>query len=351
MVDRDMRILWANEAVTTKFGFDVVGKKCYGVLFDRSSICVDGECPAEMAFNDMLSHSFEVDVKVLGGESKVFECTSNVAIRGADGAPSAVIEVCKDITEYKRTEQALVQNAKLASLGELGAGIAHELNSPLAGILSLAELMLGRMDSKDPNYIFVEKIKDACVRSKHIIMDLMSYSRPGTEKWRPLSVNDALRSVISLFVSELKSSDVKIIEDFTPDLSRVMGNKGQLMEVFLNIIKNAKDVVDGNGVIVIKTSSAERAGGEMIVVEFTDNGPGIPEDVIGRIFDPFFTTKEKGGGMNIGLGLSISKGIIEAHAGRIEVENVPQRGAKFRVLFPSVVGEGVGDNAKEVENG
>ncbi|VAV83865.1 hypothetical protein MNBD_DELTA01-1565 [hydrothermal vent metagenome] len=349
MIDKDMRILWANDAVTSAFGFDIIGMNCYAALFSREDACMNGDCPVKGAFEDQLSHSAEIDVEVFG-EAKSFECSANVAMRDADGAPLAVIEVCKDITEYKRTEQALIQNAKLASLGELGAGIAHELNSPLAGILSLSELMLGRMESTDPNYVFVEKIKDATVRSKNIIMDLMSYSRPGAEKWRPISVNEALCSVLSLFVSELKTFRVKIEEDYATDLPEVMGNKGQLMEVFLNIIKNAKDVFVGNGNIKIKTSCLKVDGGEFVQVEISDDGPGIPEDVIGKIFDPFYTTKEKGGGMNIGLGLSISKGIVEAHDGTVKVDSTPGVGTRFRLLFPAVAERDYGDKVVEVED-
>ncbi|VAW35062.1 hypothetical protein MNBD_DELTA02-1022 [hydrothermal vent metagenome] len=349
MIDKDMHILWANDAVTSVFGFDIIGRDCYAAMFNRKEACLDGDCPVKGTFEDRLSHSAEINVDIFG-EARSYECSASVAMRDVDGAPLAAIEVCKDITEYKRAEQALIQNAKLASLGELGAGIAHELNSPLAGILSLSELMLGRMEGTDPNYVFVEKIKDATVRSKNIIMDLMSYARPGAEQWRPLSVNDALRSVLSLFVSELKTFQVKIEEDLAADLPEIMGNKGQLMEVFLNIIKNAKDVFVGKGNIKIKTSLLKDGASGFVEVEISDDGPGIPEDVIGKIFDPFYTTKEKGGGMNIGLGLSISKGIVEAHDGTVKVESMPGAGTRFSLLFPVVAERNYGGKVAEVEN-
>lgn len=357
MVDRDKRIMWANEAVTSTFGFDIIGKKCHETLFDNSAECGEGDCPIMNTFDDQIAHTAEINIGGyveggvdLLGDSKVFECTSNVAMRDKFGKVTAVIEVCRNITEYRRAEQALVQNAKLASLGELGAGIAHELNSPLAGILSLSEVMLSRMDSADPNYLFVEKIKDATVRSKHIIMDLMSYSRPGAGKWRPLSVNDAIHSVLSLFISELKTFEIKIEEELATELPEVVGNKGQLMEVFLNIIKNAKDSIEGKGTVVVKTSSFKADGSEFVAVEFIDNGPGMDEDVMQKIFDPFYTTKEKGGGMNIGLGLSISKGIIEAHGGEVVVESAIGAGARFRLLFPAAVERDYADQG-EVANG
>ncbi len=349
MVDKDMAIVWANEAVTSAFGFDIVGKNCHETLFNLRQPCISGTCPVKAAFEDQLSHTDEIDVEVFG-EARSFECTANVATRDENGAPVTVIEVCKDITEYRRAEQALIQNAKLASLGELGAGIAHELNSPLAGILSLAEVMLARMDSTNANYVFVEKIKDATVRSKHIIMDLMSYSMPDAEQMRPVSVNEALNSVLSLFISELKTFQVKIKEDLAPDLPEIVGNKGQLMEVFLNIIKNSKDALAGEGTITIKTSKLKTGGEEFVEVDISDDGPGIPEELITRIFDPFYTTKEKGGGMNIGLGLSISKGIVEAHDATVKVESTVGVGTHFRLLFPVIKQPVQVDFEGEVEN-
>jgi len=240
--------------------------------------------------------------------------------------------------KLKDSEQKLVQSAKLISLGEMGAGIAHELNSPLAGILSITEVLLGRLSRDDPNYHLLEKMKDAVVRSKYIIIDMLVYARPTKQNFEPMYMNESVRATLCLFTSEIKTSDIKIEEDFDLELPMVYGNKGQIMEVLLNIIKNARDAMEGTGTIYISTRSTREYGVDYAVVEITDTGPGIPPEVMGNIFDPFFSTKEKGGGHNIGLGLSISQSIIKEHHGRIEVES-GAGGATFRVYVPLYKGE------------
>ncbi len=254
---------------------------------------------------------------------------------------------------YKRlqdSEQKFIQSAKLISLGEMGAGIAHELNSPLAGILSLTEVLLGRTGKDDRNYFLLEKIKDAAVRSKYIIIDMMTYARPARGKFEPMWLNESIRATLCLFMSEIKSSSIRIVEKFDPELPKVYGNQGRVMEVILNIIKNARDAIGGCGEIYISTKTAAEDGVEFSVAEIRDTGPGIPPDVMDKIFDPFFTTKEKGGGVNIGLGLSLSQSIIKEHGGKIEVENVPGGGASFKVFLPVYKGGPVPEENKKPLN-
>lgn len=243
-------------------------------------------------------------------------------------------------TKLKSSEQALIQSAKLISLGELGAGIAHELNSPLAGILSLTEVIISRTPSDDRNRQLLEKIKDAAVRSKYIILDLLTYSRPTRGERSPIFMNETIRAALSMFTSEIKTSNVEIVEDYDPVLPKVQGNQGQLMEVVLNIIKNSRDAMGGRGRIYITTREVTRDGGDFALVEIRDTGPGIPEEVRDKIFDPFFTTKEKGGGMNIGLGLSISLSIVKEHGGWIDVMSPPRGGAVFKLYLPIAKEEG-----------
>ncbi len=235
--------------------------------------------------------------------------------------------------KLKNSEQKVVQSAKLISLGEMGAGIAHELNSPLAGILSITEVLLGRLDRKDPNHFLLEKIRDAAVRSKYIILDMMTYARPSSGSFEPVYLNMIIKATIGLFISEIKTRSIEIIEDLDPNLPQISGNKAQLMEVVLNIIKNARDAMNGSGKIFISTRAVKKDGFDFSSVEIRDTGPGIKEEIIDKIFDPFFTTKEKGGGLNIGLGLSISQSIIKEHGGYIEVES-NESGAVFRVQLP-----------------
>jgi signal transduction histidine kinase len=226
----------------------------------------------------------------------------------------------------------------MASLGEMGAGIAHELNSPLAGILSITEVVMKRAKKDDPNYNLLVKAKEAAIRSKYIIKDLLTYSNPSANEFRPVLINETVKSTLSLFLSELKTRQIELVEDLEPALPQVLGNKGQIMEMIFNIIRNARDAVDGHGRISIRTRTVYREKKEgwkaWVAIEINDTGPGVPDEIKDKIFDPFFTTKEKGGGLNIGLGLSICQGIVKAHDGLIEVENIKGKGCVFRVLLP-----------------
>ncbi|MBI5641888.1 MAG: PAS domain S-box protein [Deltaproteobacteria bacterium] len=240
-------------------------------------------------------------------------------------------------TAYKKlqySEQRLIQSAKLISLGEMGAGIAHELNSPIAGILSICEALLRRTDRKHPDYFLLEKMREAAVRSKYIILDVLTYSRPSKADYEPMNLNETIRATLSLFVSEMKLSSIDIIADYEPDLPEIMGHKGRIMEVALNLLKNARDAINGNGRIFISTYLVKREDLEYAVAQVRDTGPGISDEVKEKMFDPFFTTKEKGGGLNIGLGLSISQSIVKEHGGMIEFENNAGGGAIFRVYLP-----------------
>jgi PAS domain S-box-containing protein len=240
----------------------------------------------------------------------------------------------------KESEKTIVHSAKMASLGEMGAGIAHELNSPIAGILSITEVVMRRMRKTNPNYRLLEKSREAAVRTKYIIRDLLTYSNPSSEEMRPVLVNETVKSTLSLFLSEFKTSQIEIDENLEPALPQITGSKSQLMEVLFNIIRNAKDAIAGKGKITITTRTVyrEKRGGwtAWVAIEIADSGPGIPDEIKDRIFDPFFTTKEKGGGLNIGLGLSICQGIVKAHRGLIEVECEAGKGSLFRVLLPPV---------------
>jgi len=243
-------------------------------------------------------------------------------------------ELVEAYGRLKVSEQKLIQSAKMISLGEMGAGIAHELNSPLAGVLSITEVLMNRMSREDPNYMLLEKIRDAVVRSKYIILDVLTYSRPTKAGFAPMFLNESIRATLTIFTSEIKARSIEIIEAFDPELPKVFGNKGQVMEVVLNLLKNARDAMGGSGRIFISTRTASEEGRQYGVAEFRDIGPGVPEEIMDKIFDPFFTTKEKGGGHNIGLGLSISQSIIKEHGGRIETENHPSGGAVFRIYLP-----------------
>ncbi len=318
-----------------------------GYLYDAVIIRKDGfTLPVDISASivDLEGKKYVQEIWRDLSERKGFGDTMKRYIAGLeDTVKDRTAELNRSLNEFKEaysrlqnSEQRLIQSAKLVSLGEMGAGIAHELNSPLAGILSITEVLLGRIDRKDPNYYLLEKIKDAAVRSKYIILDMMAYARPSRGNFEPVYLNLIIKATIGLFISEIKTHSIEIIEDLDPDLPKVSGNKAQLMEVILNIVKNARDAIDGNGKIFISTRRVIEDGNEFSMVEIRDTGPGIEEGEIDKIFDPFFTTKEKGGGLNIGLGLSIAQSIIKEHGGHIGVVGGTRGGgAVFKIFLPT----------------
>jgi PAS domain S-box-containing protein len=244
----------------------------------------------------------------------------------------------RSITELRESEQMLIESAKLASLGEMCAGIAHELNSPMAGIMSITEVLRSRLTADERTSELLDTLMDAVVRSRRILLDMLAYSRGTQSELVPISVNDAVCGTITIFRSVARVQSTEIIENLGQGLPRVRGDKGRLMEVVLNLLKNAGDAAGGGGRVQITTRSLNNDRGSFVVIEVADSGPGIDDAARDRIFEPFFTTKEKGGGLNIGLGLSISSTIIKEHGGSIEAENALDGswGAVFRVTLPAL---------------
>jgi len=322
-----------------------------GYLMDALVIRKDGfTVPVEAAASvfDLNGKKYMLEIWRDLSERKSFSETINKYIAELeDAVKDRTSELNKSLKELegayarlKDSEQKLIQSAKMSSLGEMGAGIAHEINSPLAGILSITEVLMNRLGAKDPNYHLLKTMKDAAVRSKFIILDMLTYSRAAGDKLSQVFLNELVNSTLALFTSEIKTTSIEIVKDLDMEIPKILGNKGRIMEVLLNIIKNARDALSGTGKIYISTRIAREEGGDFAVVEIRDTGPGVPEDIKDKIFDPFFSTKQKGGGMNIGLGLSISQGIIKEHGGRIDVANAQQGqypsegGAIFKVFFP-----------------
>ncbi len=269
------------------------------------------------------------------------------------------IRLKKAIEERKKLESQLVQNAKMASLGELVAGIAHEINNPLGFIYAnLANLnkffkkIIGMIDSYDQvdfpeeakgilkkkkeeiNYSYLQKrigemidrSRTGAERMKQIILDMKTFSRLDASKVEDADINSSIDTTLNILVHEHKNR-IDIIKEYG-DLPRVKCNIAKLNQVFMNLLGNACQAIKEKGEIGIKTFIE----GEMCVMEFSDSGGGMPEDVMSQIFDPFYTTKPPGKGT--GLGLSISHGIIEQHKGEISVKSKVGEGTTFTIKIP-----------------
>jgi len=232
--------------------------------------------------------------------------------------------------KLQETHLQLVSSEKMASLGKLAAGIAHEINNPLGGILIYSSLMMEDLPEEDPKRNDLARIVQEAGRCKDIVKSLLEFARQTEPKKEPTDINRAINDGLFFLVNQALFHNIRIVKEFDTFLPFVQGNASQLKQVFMNIIVNAAEAMYGNGTLTIRTSvSPER---KTVWIEFTDTGEGIPEENLSRIFDPFFTTKDVGKGT--GLGLATSFGIIEEHGGKISVRSKVGEGATFAIELP-----------------
>jgi two-component system NtrC family sensor kinase len=232
--------------------------------------------------------------------------------------------------ELRAAQDQLIQSEKLATIGELAAGVAHEINNPMGVILGFAQVLLKRIDESDAMYRPLSIIEREGVRCKNIVQDLLDFARQNKPAPRRLNVNDVIDAAANLMGHQANSENVTVVRDYASDLPDVVADENQLQQVFFNIILNAYQAMPDGGELHI----ASRVQDGQVQAVFSDTGPGIPQENIRHIFDPFFTTKDVGEGT--GLGLSVSYGIIRQHSGTIEVQSENGAGATFVVKLPAV---------------
>lgn len=231
--------------------------------------------------------------------------------------------------ELRKAQEQLMQAGKLASTGQLAAGVAHELNNPLTTVSGYAQLLLKRLNKKDPNYKRIEAMAEESQRCKAIIKNLLDFSRqPKGEDYRTLNVNIPLKNTLSLVGEQVRLQDIKIIKNLDSHLPRIKANPSQLEQVFMNIVSNALDSMPRGGELRIATRKIDNR----VEITFTDTGCGIKSEDMNKVFNPFFTTKRPGRG--VGLGLSVSYGIIKEHGGEIGVESEEGKGSIFTIRLP-----------------
>ena len=233
--------------------------------------------------------------------------------------------------KLQETHLQLVSSEKMASLGKLAAGIAHEINNPLGGILIYSSLMMEDFPEDNPGRQDLARIVQETSRCKEIVKSLLEFARQTEPKMEPTDINRAITEGLFFLENQALFHNIQIIKRLDPDLPLIVGNAGQLKQVFMNIIVNAAEAMHGSGLLTITTSFASHRN--MVLMEFTDTGEGIPEENLNRIFDPFFTTKDIGKGT--GLGLSTSYGIVEGHGGRISVKSKIGEGTTFTIELPA----------------
>ncbi len=340
--DRKQRVLRANRTLLAKTGFslvEIIGKQCAEVL-DRIGIG-----PVECLCSTTISTRRPSFLELKGSSGSIFHFWA-YPLTDEDAQLYAIVHYLKDVTAQKRLEQQLIRTDKLASLGTLVAGIAHEINNPLGIIAGYSEALIERAregtllrveEFEDfPEYL--ETIHNEIFRCKRILGTLLEFARPHGGTFREIDINELIKEVILLVNHKAAKLNHSIELRLNRELPKIKADPGSLRQLFMNIIINSMYFTPEGGSIVITTSpdTSSREFGEdagMIMVCISDTGPGIPADIIAKVFDPFFTTKPVGEGT--GLGLAICHKIVEEHNGSIDVESEAGRGTTFTIRLPA----------------
>jgi signal transduction histidine kinase len=238
-------------------------------------------------------------------------------------------ELALRLQQLAQAQDELVQSRKMAAVGQLAGGVAHEINNPLAVILGFAQGMERRVPEGDPLRLPVASIVREALRCKNLVQELLTFSRTGKKNFEPVDINALVRATLVLIDARARTQGVRLVQDFAEGLPVIQANKTQLQQILVNLGTNALDVMKGGGTLTIRTR--RNARGE-VCLEVTDTGDGIPEEVRARIFEPFFTTKPVGEGT--GLGLSLVYEIVQQHRGNIDVDSQVGRGTTMSVRLP-----------------
>jgi PAS domain S-box-containing protein len=340
VIDREYRIkAWNRKRETGMQGVsreEAIGRTIFEILHRQPAESLRQE------FDEVLRSGriqvFHMDTRA-SGEVRTFRI-SKIPMRLTDGAVTHVITIGEDVTEWKEAQERFAQSEKLAAIGQLAAGVMHEINNPLATIAACGESLSLRLDDmreagqqppKDaPEFLRI--IDHEVHRCKGIVDGLLNFSRPKPATKERTDVNEVIEQTIFLVKHHSRFKKLKMKTELDTSIPRIHGNREQLIQVFMALLINAVDAMEDNGQITIRTYRSKDAR-EGIVAEVVDEGQGIARTEHSKIFEPFYTTKAPGRGT--GLGLSIVYGIVTDHNGRIEVDSTPGQGSTFRILLPA----------------
>ncbi|MGI8844060.1 MAG: two-component system sensor histidine kinase NtrB [Gemmatimonadaceae bacterium] len=336
VIDREYRIqAWNRKRETGMQGVsreEAIGRTIFEILHRQSAATLRAEF--DEVFSTGRIRQTELDT-LAAGEHRTFRM-SKIPMRLDDGAVTHVITIGEDITESRRAQERLAQSEKLAAVGQLAAGVMHEINNPLATIGVCADGIARRVEALAPDESTRKAIDEYLAlvwhevdRCRGIADRLLDFSRPRPMVLTTLDVHDILDKTLLLLAHHSRFRRTTVRRDFESTPLTISANVEALIQAFMALLLNASDAMENAGTITLSTR-ANSASGEL-VVEIVDEGHGIPREELQRLFDPFFTTKEPGQGT--GLGLSICYGIINDHGGRIEVESEMGQGSIFRVFL------------------
>jgi hypothetical protein len=336
VLSQDMRIVSVNRVFTDIFGDqNPKGRFCYEVFRGRERPC--SPCPVRTAREQnrlcRQLHIYSVD-----GQNRHFEITAS-PLRSADGKPCHMLLLKRDVTLEKEYQAKFYQAERMATVGLLAAGVAHEINNPLTAISGFAEGLrrrLPRLSQSIDDVLFsdfqeyIDTILKECRRCQEIVRTLLTFSRGACADFSPMDLNALLQDTVKLSRHHIKQHRQDLIRlEMDEALPSLSGDASQIKQVILNLLMNALDAVQSQGSITLRTFSE---GEETVVLAVEDTGCGIPPEHLDKLFEPFFTTKPVGQG--IGIGLSTCYNIVQKHGGEIVVRSMPGRGSTFLVKLP-----------------
>ncbi len=315
------------------------GRKCYSLLTASARPGQTGAgpesngscqgCPALITFQTGEEATAEI---YRADHEAVFQVWS-YPLLDPSGHLDSVAVYEKDMTEYKRMQQQLVQTEKMAVIGQLASAVAHELNNPLSGVLSFCQILLKEMDSSSPYIEDLKNIEFAALRCKKIVVDLLAFARkPGKGSHEPINLQEVIGQAIGLMRAKLEAKGIKVVLEVPQNLPSLPVHPDPLYQILVNLISNAHDAMDVDGVLTFKAWQADDKDDNCLVLSIQDTGAGIPAQHMEKIFEPFFTTK--GPGEGTGLGLGICQRMMESFNGRIEVFSKENQGTTFLLWLP-----------------
>ena len=321
----DYQILRVNRSVIEKYHTpyqELIGRKCYEAYYQRSLPCE--KCPVTVTIETKQPASSIMKIS----EADTTLRTSSHPILDEKGRLVSIIEYIEDITEEQRLQEQLIQSEKLAGVGVLASGVAHEINNPLTGIIGMAEIAMEEENLSEIKS-YLKDIFNCSERINEIVKGLRSYSRIAKSGEQSLvDLNKVLEESLKMVQLATKTTPVEVIKKFQP-LGKIEANTGEVQQVFTNLITNAFQAMNGKGgMLTLSTRSLK----DSVEVKVNDNGMGIPQKYLNKIFDPFFTTKKIGEGT--GLGLNIVYRIVTKYEGTIDVESKEGIGTTFTIKFP-----------------
>lgn len=254
----------------------------------------------------------------------------SAAILYEDGIETGSVGIFTDLRDKLKLEKQLLRSEKLSSLGKLSAGIAHEINQPLTGVLTFAHLLLKKFQNDDSTRKDLEIVVRETTRIRGIVQGILDFAREMPMQKKPRRIEQVIEQTLEIIVRQQRFFGITLVRQYGPDVPEVVVDSNLMEQVFMNIILNALDAMHGSGTLTVSTRCVD----EWVEVDLQDTGSGMPENILDKIFDPFFTTKDSTEGMGMGLGLAVSYGIVKNHNGDIVVNSGQGVGTTFTIRLP-----------------